>query len=420
MKLIGVSAMYTGSGKTAVTCALLNHFERSIQIKIGPDYIDPIIESAISGKHGYNLDKWLQGNMLPMVMGQASTRAEIGIVEGVMGMYDSGIGKEYSTISYFRRLGIKYVLVVDMQKSAESIYYAAKGFVKTNCAGVILNKYMGEKHLKMVEDVFREHGVPVVGRIPFNPELHIEERHLGLSIDSGKERMKEIGSKIEQYIDFSFADNIEDVNFDPVYPEPYNGGRRAAVAMDEAFRFYYETSFDFLKSNFKVEFFSPLSDEIPYEPDLIYLGGGYPELFPEKLQHSQKTKEFLRDYSGNGGMIYSECGGTMYLLDTLRVDEKEYEMSGVLNGKSWMEKRPILNYTRLEAFSNNPIFKKGKFVNGHEFHYGRIKTEEKFSMKVHRGTGIDGLDGITKNNVLGMYTHIDLFRYRNDFISHFK
>lgn len=418
MKLIGVSAMFTGSGKTSVTCALLSHFVNSVQIKIGPDYIDPIVESAVSGKHGYNIDRWLQGNLVSRVMGQASTGSEVGIVEGVMGLYDSGIGKQFSTISYFNKLGIKYVLVVDMQKSAESIYYAAKGFIGKNCVGVILNRYMGEKHLKMVEDVFQEHGVSIIGRIPFDAEMHIEERHLGLNIDREKEKLKYIGSKIAQYIDFSFMEKVEDVKFDPVYAEPYEGDRKVAVAMDDAFRFYYETSLDFLRSNFKVEFFSPMKNEVPHDPDFIYLGGGYPELFPEKLEDSEKTKEFLKDYAENKGVIFAECGGTMYLLERMKVGEKYYNMSGVLKGESWMERRPVLNYTLLEIQGRNPFFKIGRNIQGHEFHYGRIKTQEKFSMKTLRGTGIDGFDGIIKNNTLGMYTHIDLFRYGKAIMSH--
>lgn len=418
MKLIGVTAMFTGSGKTSVTCALLSHFVNSVQIKIGPDYIDPIIESSISGKHGYNVDRWLQGNMMSRVMGQASTQSDVGIVEGVMGLYDSGIGKQYSTMSYFNNLGIKYILVVDMQKSAESIYYAARGFMGSGCIGVILNRYMGTKHLKMVEDVFQDHGVPIVGRIPYDVGFHMEERHLGLSIDRESKRLKDIGTKIEQYIDFSFMNEVEDVYFDPVYSESYEGDRRASVAMDDAFRFYYETSLDFLRSHFKLEFFSPLNNEVPDNPDFVYLGGGYPELHPEELEYSEKTKGFLRDYSRNGGALYAECGGTMYLLDTMKVQGKNYSMSGVLSGESWMEKRPILNYTRLVSQGKNPFFKSGQVIHGHEFHYGRIRTEERFTMNVVRGTGIDGFDGITKNNTLGMYTHIDLFRYGKDILSH--
>lgn len=411
--------MSTGSGKTSITCAILSRIENSVQIKIGPDFIDPLIEQYVSGVHGYNIDRWIQGDQSRDILSLASSKGNVGVVEGVMGLYDSGIGKEFSTLSYFKRFKIPYILVVDMQKWAESVFHAAKGFILKNCIGVILNRYTGERHLKLVEDVFKEHNVRIIGKIPYDPAFELGERYLGLSLDQSGQRLKNVGKNISQYIDFSFLEDIPDVDYKSKRLKKYNGDRTVAVAKDEAFCFYYESSMDFLKENFKVEFFSPLRDEIPRDPDFIYIGGGYPELHPEKLEQSEKLTGFLRDFSRNGGKIYAECGGTMYLLEKMKVGERTYDMAGIFNGISWMEKRPILNYTKLRTLSKNPMFGRKQIVYGHEFHYGRIRTDEKLIMKMERGTGINGEDGLLKNNCLGMYTHVDLRRYEQDIMTHF-
>jgi cobyrinic acid a,c-diamide synthase len=412
MKVFGIAAMFTGSGKTSVTSAILSHLENSIQIKVGPDFIDPIMESFITGKHGYNLDKWIQGNLSENIISVASKKANYAVVEGVMGLYDSGIGPSYSTMAYFKKLKIPYILVVDVSKSAESIYFASKGFITKNCMGVILNKYYGEKHLKMVQKAFLKHRVPIIGTVPFDPELTIGERHLGLNSSTSEERMKVIANNISKYIDFSFLSHVPEIYGNNSYEIPRERSNKTVyVARDAAFSFYYETSLDFLSEKYNLKFFSPLKDEVPTNADFIYLGGGYPELYGEELSNAINLKSYLRDYVENNGKVYSECGGTMFLMENMESNGENYEMTGIFKGKTWMEKRPVLNYTKLLADETNPYFKKGQIIYGHEFHYGRIETTEKTSLVALRGNGIEGRDGIVKNNALGMYTHIDLMRY---------
>ena len=416
MKIVGIAAMCTGSGKTTTTGAILSAVPNSIQIKIGPDFIDPLVESKISGRHGYNLDRWLQGNLEKNIVEYASEKADFAVVEGVMGLYDSGVGKEFSTIAYFERLKIPYILVVDIFKWAESVYFAAKGFIKKCCIGVILNNYAGERHLKMVEDVFIAHGVRIIGKIPYREEFKMNERHLGLSLDLNGREMVARSKEIASCIDLSFIDELPEIEKNHSEMKNEVREKNVYIAKDDAFCFYYETSLDYLSRMYNVKFFSPLKDEVPEDADLVYIGGGYPELFGEQLENAVKLKQFLKEYARDGGFLYSECGGTMFLMDSMDYGGRKYEMAGIFTGKTWMEKRPVLNYTEIVSESGGPFFRKGQNIYGHEFHYGRIKTPDKTTMKMIRGNGIEGRDGITKNNAFGMYTHIDFMRYGRDMI----
>ena len=413
MKIVGIAAMSTGSGKTTATGAILSAVPNSIQIKIGPDFIDPLIESKITGKHGYNLDRWLQGRIEKSIVGLAAEKADFAVVEGVMGLYDSGVGKEFSTIAYFERLGIPYILVVDMFKWAESIYYAAKGFIRKNCLGVILNNYAGERHLKMVEDVFLSHAVRVIGRIPHREEFSMPERHLGLNLDQDGKKLIRRSREIAKFIDLSFMEQLPEIAGANFVKKSNGSKKNIYIARDDAFCFYYETSMDFFSKRHNVRFFSPLNDEVPEKADMIYIGGGYPELFGERLESAFKLKSFLKDYVENGGYLYSECGGTMFMMDSMENNGKKYDMAGIFRGSTWMEKRPVLNYTKIVSEKGSPFYRKGQVIKGHEFHYGRIKTEDRMTMKMIRGSGIDGYDGITRKNAFGMYTHVDFMRYGN-------
>ena len=408
--------MWTGSGKTSVTAGFLYALKGSTHIKVGPDFIDPIILSSISGERGYNLDRWLGGKNYGNVIAYASRRHKIAVVEGVMGAYDSGVGKGFSTMEYFHGSGIPYVLVVDVHKHAESIFHAAKGFTGKNCIGVVLNRYTTPRHLEIVEKPFTDKNIRILGRIPYDESFHVSERHLGLKIEEGMETIRATGNKISEYLDTSFVEDLPDREFQIPQQEGRKIGRMA-IAMDDAFSFYYQSSLDRLSSMFEVEFFSPLKNQVPENPDAIYFGGGYPELHAEKLHDSTKTSSYIRDFAENGGYVYGECGGAMYMMENMNAGGKEYDMAGIFTGRSVMEKRPVLSYTEMFAESANPYYRKGMRIFGHEFHYSRIETREKMCMDMVRGKGINGKDGMVKKNSLGIYTHVDMGRYGNIFSS---
>lgn len=260
MKLVGVTAPpTTGSGKTTVTLALLHGLGRALPVKIGPDYIDPpMLHTEISGIRAVNMDRWLQGRAYRKAICRQGEVADYAVLEGVMGLYDSGSPPiNASTDFYFRALGVKYLLVVDVSRVAESAYYISRGFMGKRCLGVIINNYRSQKHLEMVERPFREHSIRIWGEIPYSESLKIPERHLGLYTPSEISRLHEIAREASRYIDFSFTDLLEDSRCTGVESRPAGGGRKVYVAMDEAFSFYYASSLDFLSTLGTVAYFSP-------------------------------------------------------------------------------------------------------------------------------------------------------------------
>ena len=410
MKVFGIASPYTGSGKTLATLGFLSAIPGSISFKIGPDYIDGQLHSAVSGHRALNIDRWIQGRSYSLVLKRNSSYSA-GIVEGVMGLYDSGSHMDLSTIYYFKKLGIRYILVVDAEKTAESTYYIAKGFLTKLCIGVIINNYYGEGHLRMVTKTFLDHGVRIIGSIPHDNDLAIKERHLGLVNSIPESRIREIGSKVSGYLDTSFLEEINETESLRNNEDQHDGRYRIYVAMDDAFSFYYQSSINFLSRLGSVTYFSPLRGEIPDNPDFIYIGGGYPEIYASRLSSQKTLRRRMKSFSEEGVPIMAECGGLMYLESKLQDGESAYEMCGIFPGKAIMSKKLTIGYTKLRAVNGNPIFRDGEIVYGHEFHYSTIDDDHQKSFITINGHGINGMDGITANRTIGSYSHIDLERY---------
>ncbi|MEM0346327.1 MAG: cobyrinate a,c-diamide synthase [Thermoplasmatales archaeon] len=412
MKLVGITAPMTGSGKTTVTVSLLSKIKNSVGIKIGPDYIDVGLLSSISGNRAWNMDRWIQGKSYTKIFQRLASRYDVGIVEGVMGLYDSGFRIDVSTMFYFKKFKIPYRLVIDISKVAESAYYIANKFLTKNSIGVILNKYGSEKHLEMVSKKFKDNGIKVLGAIPNDKELSIEERHLGLKTAGELSNLGEIANKVSRYIDFSFIDSLPEYEIKEE-PEDYreSGKGNIWIAYDNAFNFYYTDTLDALEKLGKVRYFSPIRGEIPEEPDLIYIGGGYPELYSDVLSTQKDLLKFIKDYYESGGRIIAECGGLMYLEREMIVNGKRYGMTDIFHGSVKMGDRPVLGYTELLVLKDSILLKKGEIAKGHEFHYSSIDDPGYKSMKNLIGKGIDGYDGRLEKNVLGSYSHFSLATY---------
>ena len=412
MKAIGVTAPSTGSGKTSVTLALLSHIKNSVSVKIGPDYIDGSLASAVSGKPAHNLDRWIQGRDFMKRFRSLSSMYDFAVVEGVMGMYDSGSPVNLSTDYYFRKIGIPYILVIDVSKLAESAYYIAKGFIGRNCIGVVINNFYSEKHLNIVRKAFSDHGVPVLGEIPHMEDLKIPERHLGLKTAGEMPDIREKAEHISQFMDFSFIEKLKDIPMKPEAQETLAGGSgNIYVAYDNAFNFYYGESLDFLGRIGKLRYFSPLKGEIPENPDMIYLGGGYPELYASSLSGNSGLNNALKTYSDQGVPILAECGGLMYLESAFESDGSSMKFPGIFGGKVKMTGKLTLGYTELNVMRNNLLFRRGETVYGHEYHYSEIDDSSEKTMQNVLGKGIKGYDGLYTMNTQGSYSHFDLMRY---------
>lgn len=412
MKLFGITAPFTGSGKTLATLALLSRMQDSISFKIGPDFLDGQIHSSVSGVRSPTIDRWLQGSAYKGIPCYFGEQYSIGIVEGVMGFYDSGMKKDLSTYYYFTRFGIPYIVVLNVWNMAESAFNVAKGFIRKNCLGVIINNYASEKHLEMIRQKFEGKGVRVIGAIPHSNSLSLPERHLGLDNSVDPERIRKIALESGKYIDISFMEDIPDFpcNDMPASGES-QGNKNIWIAYDNAFNFYYETSIRSLKRIGEIHYFSPLKDEVPEDPDMVYIGGGYPEIYADTLSKSSKTISGLRDAFESGIPILAECGGLMYLEDRIETERGSRKLTGIFPGVVNANGRLTLSYTRMRAERSSILFRKGETVYGHEFHYSSITDPSEKILRNLTGRGIDGKDGIQYRRTFGSYSHFDLDRY---------
>ena len=412
MKVFGVAAPMTGSGKTTVTLAFLSRLKNSTGFKIGPDYIDGGLSSRVTGNRTWNIDRWIQGRAYSSVLSGAASKYDYGVVEGVMGLYDSGSPINLSTYYYFRKFSIPYVLVIDVSKLAESAYYIAKSFITPLTLGVVINRYASGKHLEMVSKPFTEHGIRIIGAIPRNDTFTVPERHLGLHTGQEMEDIGEKASLVSTYLDMGFIDNLPEREFQQTGHDLISdGGKEIWIALDRAFNFYYADSLWALERIGNVHYFSPVSGERPENPDMVYFGGGYPELYAPELSANNALRGMIRDYSESGGNIIAECGGLMYLEKEMETESGVYPMGGVFSGTVKKNEKLTLSYTQLKSVQDSLLFRKGETVRGHEFHYSSIVDQGEKSLVNIIGKGIDGMDGMKVKNTLGSYSHFSLNRY---------
>ncbi len=414
LKVFGITAPSTGSGKTTVTMAFLSLLKNSVPCKIGPDYIDPGLESAVTGSRTYNIDRWIEGRAYERTLSTLASRYDYAVVEGVMGLYDSGSPIDLSTNFYFRKFRIPYILVIDCSKTAESTYYIAKGFLGKRCIGVVLNNYGSEKHLNMVRNEFVRHGIRIIGAVPRDQEVVIESRHLGLHTGLETPDVRDKALRVSKYLDISFVDELPEIHSNAVPQNKPDSAKKINIwiAYDKAFNFYYASSLDYLERNGKINYFSPVSGEYPEDPDLVYFGGGYPEIFAEELSKNRKCMESVKNISESGTPVIAECGGLMYLEHSISTDNGEYRMAGIFPGRVAMGKRLTLSYTKMVAEQNSVMFRKGETVYGHEYHYSTTVDPSPKLLRNISGRGIDGkFDGLAIENTQATYSHFSLGRY---------
>nr|QNO50174.1 cobyrinate a,c-diamide synthase [Methanosarcinales archaeon ANME-2c ERB4] len=447
MPEILIAGTHSGVGKTTVAMALMAAFARRYVVapfKVGPDYIDPSHHTAICGRPSRNLDMFMMGeDGVRETFARAAAGTDICVIEGAMGLYD-GMGSDdtASAAHVARVLGLPVILVVDVKGVSRSAAAIVKGYCdfdkRINVAGVILNKVGSPRHGDMVRTAIQQElSVPVVGEIPKSSRIELPSRHLGLYMAHEGYRMDyvaELESLAEDHIDMPAIQDIAQHARDAGYAaaDGDNSGADGSgssvsdsdgddtddrgstrhditigVARDPAFCFYYADLIDSLKRDANLVFWSPLADDPP-EADGFYFGGGYPELYVKELSACSKTGKEIRNAAADGVPIYGECGGMIYLCESLiDLDGNVYPMAGVLPAETTMTNRlQALGYTDATV-SGNPVVPKGR-IRGHEFHYSvtDCAPDARFAYRMNRGKGIrDGMDGILEYATLGSYMH---------------
>lgn len=415
--IIMIGAATSGSGKTTFTLGLLRLLKnRGMKVqpfKCGPDYIDTKHHAMAAGEESVNLDTFMaSGKHVKQLFSRYGNTSDICVAEGVMGLFDGYDGMKGSSAEIAGLIGIPVVLVLNAKSTAYSVAPVLYGFKHfypgIRIVGVVFNFVASEAHYAYLQQACEDAGVEALGYLPKDDRIVIPSRHLGLSID-------------ESFCFDAFADRVagvvdKTVNVDrllelctvdfPVYEEKMTDvseKTRIAIARDEAFNFMYRENIEALRREGKVVFFSPLRDEVLPEADFLYLPGGYPELYLSELSANGKMRSAIREYCEAGGHVLAECGGMMYLCDSITGnDSKEYPMVGVLKQRATMEQMKLKLGYREVRFED-------QVVRGHEFHYSRVLPgDHPLSTigKVYNAKGIE-VDTLifTYKNVLASYIH---------------
>lgn len=428
-----LAGTWSGVGKTTLATGIMAALRaRGLVVqpfKVGPDYIDPSYHTLACGRPSRNFDAWMvpPDNCLEFFR-RACVGTEIAIIEGVMGLFDghSGLDDTGSTAHVARLLDAPVVLVMDVGKTCRSAAAVALGFSRMDprlrIAGVILNRIGSQRHYHWTKEaVETETGIPVLGYLPKDADLHIPERHLGLVPTAERGRIEGFLSHLRQVIeDYINLDALLEVarsagRFESPQSSLFPAGdaqSRAilAVARDEAFSFYYQDNLDLLETyGAKLRYFSPLHDPVlPPEAQGIYLGGGFPEVYAEGLSANEPMLRSIRDAAGRGVQIYGECGGLMYLSEGITDFEgRRFPMVGLVPRWSIMQrKRVILGYAEVEARESSMLAARGSTLRGHIFHWSEIEPLPP-EASAYRVLGPEiRWDGYLKENLLASYVHL--------------
>jgi cobyrinic acid a,c-diamide synthase len=428
---IVVGAPKGRSGKTTISIAIGRALSRqgfSVQpFKKGPDYIDPSWLTLACGRSCSNLDNFIMPEeVLPVSFGNRAMDADLALVEGAMGLFDSPEADGKGSVAWLARLlKAPVILVVNAERMTRSIAALVSGYQhfepETNIAAVILNNISGLRHRdKLVNAVESHCGIPVVGAVPNNPELTITERHLGLTPSAEKDQAESVVAticeRVEKHLDLgailAIAKGAPELSL-PVrarapVPVPIV---RIGVMRNQVFSFYYPENLEALaEAGAEVVPVDVLAAQELPEVNGLYIGGGFPELYASQLEANRRLRVDIAARIEKGLPTYAECAGLMYLSRAIRWQGRRYEMVGIIPAEVELSKRPAGHgYVELAVTADNCWFRRGHVLRGHEFHHSRIIPAEPIATAcaVKRGYGIDGqVDGIVYKNLFAAYMHL--------------
>lgn len=384
-----IAAAHSGAGKTTVTLGLLRALQRkghSMQpFKCGPDFIDPIHHSTAAGRDSINLDRYMMSDAhIRQLYDHYSANADVCITEGVMGLFDGAVKSMGSSADLAKRLGLPVILILNAKAMAYTvapILYGLKKFdPDLHIAGVIFNFVETASHYRLLQEACEDVRVPALGYLPANKKLKIPSRHLGLDTADAEAAIEAAADHIQQHLDLDQLLAATRVGNEQATRQPQaivetappatSGRRTVLVARDAAFHFLYPENIRRLQQWGDIHYFSPLeSAQLPIKADLLYLPGGYPELYLSRLAGNLPLLEQLRIYAATGGRIIAECGGMMYLGRSI-ADEtgNAYLMAGILDIATGMQRKKL-------SLGYRTVLLPGGKAKGHEFHYSQFEGQ---------------------------------------------
>lgn len=397
-----IAAPKSGSGKTMITCALLqllkDRGKNVSSYKCGPDYIDPMFHKKVLGVSSKNLDTFFTDEKTTVQLFlDKRADGDFAVLEGVMGLYDGlgGIYEQGSSYHLAKVTQTPIILVVDAKGMGKSVLALIAGFLQYDTQhlikGVLLNR-MSKGYYDIIKPLIeKEFSVKVVGYFPEQKDIGLSSRHLGLVMPDEladiKEQLDELAGRLKKTIDFDMLLDIaveaeeitKTTNTEQMQIQNQNNTVNIAVAMDEAFCFYYEDNLRLLeKCGAKLQYFSPLHDtKLPDNCDALLLGGGYPELYAKELSENLSMRNSIKTAFKTGLPTVAECGGFMYLHTYIHniceedADAQNYVfgMTGALDSECHFKGKLVrFGYIELEEKHNNFLPPNEK-IKAHEFHY---------------------------------------------------
>lgn len=436
-RLMIIAATGSGVGKTSIASGLvfsLRHKGYRVQtFKVGPDFLDPSWLEIASGKPCHSLDSWMTSpDYIVKLVHRRMRNSDIGIIEGVMGLYDgvSPDNNDGSTAAIARLLKAPVLLIANAHGAARSFAASILGFINFPDApvfnGIIANQTGSQRHIDIIFSALSSLNLPpLLGGIPKNSLPSLPGRHLGLisasTRNDSEEKIEEIAKLCDQNLNvnelisslplFTLYENSPDATYE------MNTSKKAiriAYAYDEAFHFYYLDNLNIFEQ-FGAELiaFSPLHDSnLPDDIDGLYIGGGYPEEYADKLSNNQSMLHSIAQFAASKNPIYAECGGLMYLSKSIK-DRNSiiWPMVGALPFETEISSRlHTLGYCEVILKDDCIIGKKGSIYKGHEFHYSCITNENLisydpiFQVMYRNNRKLDG--GYVKKNIVASYIHL--------------
>ena len=408
--------------------------KRNLQVapfKVGPDFIDPGHHTRVTGVVSRNLDGW----MLPQEENRRSfynhtRKADIAVVEGVMGLFDGydGTSEAGSTAQMAKWLNLPIILIVDARSMARSAAALVSGFEKFDpdlrYAGVLFNRIGSQRHMQYLREALEGHvDMPCLGGVRRDQKIVIPERHLGLvtpqdyALSNG--HIARLAGLIEDSLDLDLLlrtlNDISVREFPTISQSNQSNNKvKIGVARDNAFCFYYQDNLDLLTLfGAELAFFSPVSDSmLPQNLDGLYFGGGYPELYAQRLAQNSTMRNAIKQLSDAGMPIYGECGGFMYLGQSLiDLDGNEHKMTDCIPVATRMlPKLKTLGYREVTLENESILGQPGCAIRGHEFHYSELIEDADQLDCVYRVSPRAGVDqfqeGYRIKNTLGSYIHL--------------
>ena len=431
-----VCALKGGSGKTilslGITAAWQEQGHTVAPFKKGPDFIDSSWLAFAAGRPCHNLDPFMMSeDQIIQSFLLNSIDADISLTEGNRGLFDGlDVEGSCSSAELARLIKTPVILVVDVTMTTRTMAALIMGCQRFDpdlkIGGVIINRVAGNRQASIIRNSIERYcGIPVLGSVPRLKEDIFPERHMGLvphrERGHAAKGINAVKTIVKENLDLDAIWRIafEVCSFETGLPlkkdahTPCKDSPRIGFVRDDSFWFYYPENLEQLKRlGADLIEVNSMSDQKLPDLDALYVGGGFPETKAQALSENRSFRESLKQNIENGLPVYAECGGLIYMGESLIVNNDIYPMTGALPVKFVMGKKPRGHgYTILEVEKENTFFPAGTSIKGHEFHYSRpvISHPDKIRsvFRMRRGYGLDGeRDGLCVNNMLATYTHL--------------